>query len=280
MGAGRPTKYKEEYNEHAYKLCLLGYIDEDLAKFFEVDVSTINNWKIEYPKFFESIKSGKEVADANVAESLYKRANGFRYKEVTQELISDDTQKARHEGKVELTVKQWEISKNYFNNKCAYCGSDDKLTKEHIIPFKKNGEFKMENIIPACTSCNCSKQEKDLEEWYKNISFYDEYKLRKIYDYIEFAKNVSEKSESKLTITKIVEKEQAPDTGAAMAWLKNRQSKKWRKFDEDKLTFEQKMALEKLELEKRKLALLESQALGSDDDFEYVFEDEENEKNN
>ena len=44
--------------------------------------------------------------------------------------------------------------------------------------------------------------------------------------------------------------------------------------------FENKIILEKLELEKRKVKLLESQALGSDDDFEYQFEDEENEKNN
>ena len=48
----------------------------------------------------------------------------------------------------------------------------------------------------------------------------------------------------------------------------------------DQREFENKLALEKLELEKRKVKLLENQAMGSDDDFEYVFEDEENEKNN
>lgn len=75
--AGRPTDYKEEHNEQAKKLCLLGATDKDLAEFFEVCEKTINNWKQEYPDFLQSIKEGKQIADAKVAESLYKRATGY-----------------------------------------------------------------------------------------------------------------------------------------------------------------------------------------------------------
>lgn len=80
--AGAPTKYKEEYNEQVYKLCLLGAIDKELADFFEVDESTINNWKLDYPEFFESIKRGKRLADANVAHKLYNRAIGYEHEAV------------------------------------------------------------------------------------------------------------------------------------------------------------------------------------------------------
>ncbi len=79
MGAGRPTKYDEKYAEQAYKLCLLGATDEEMADFFEVTETTINNWKIEFPEFFESIKKGKQVADGNVADRLYQRALGFEH---------------------------------------------------------------------------------------------------------------------------------------------------------------------------------------------------------
>ena len=41
---GRPTKYEEEYNEQAYKLCLLGATDKEIGDFFNVDERTINNW--------------------------------------------------------------------------------------------------------------------------------------------------------------------------------------------------------------------------------------------
>ena len=73
----RPTKYQEAYAEQARKLCLLGYTDAELADFFEVSEATINNWKLEYPEFLESIKKGKAVADAEVSDRLYQRAMGF-----------------------------------------------------------------------------------------------------------------------------------------------------------------------------------------------------------
>lgn len=77
----RPTKYKPSYNQQAYKLCLLMATDKALADFFEVDESTINNWKIEYPKFLESLKKGKIKADAEVAKKLFHRACGYSHRE-------------------------------------------------------------------------------------------------------------------------------------------------------------------------------------------------------
>lgn len=79
--AGRPTNYKKEYDEQAYKLCLLGATDKEMADFFNVKEQTINNWKKNHPSFFESIKRGKIVADANVAKSLYNRALGYSHPE-------------------------------------------------------------------------------------------------------------------------------------------------------------------------------------------------------
>jgi hypothetical protein len=78
MPAGRPTKYKTEYADQAYKLCLLGATDAEMANFFEVDEATINRWKEAHPEFCESIKNGKIKADAEVASSLYKRATGYK----------------------------------------------------------------------------------------------------------------------------------------------------------------------------------------------------------
>ncbi|WP_020212261.1 hypothetical protein [Flavobacterium rivuli] len=70
--AGRPLKYNEAFNMHAHKLCLLGATDAELADFFEVNESTINKWKIDFPLFSESIKNGKKVADMEVAFSMYQ----------------------------------------------------------------------------------------------------------------------------------------------------------------------------------------------------------------
>jgi hypothetical protein len=85
---GRPTKYKEEYAEQAYKLCLLGATDKELANFFEVEEKTVNNWKEQFPKFLQSIKQGKEAADANVADRLYQRAMGYEHDDVELKVVS------------------------------------------------------------------------------------------------------------------------------------------------------------------------------------------------
>ena len=80
--AGRPTKYKKEYCEQAYKLCLLGATDAELADFFEVTESTLNLWKKNHKEFSESLKKGKVVADAEVANKLYKKAVGYEQEAV------------------------------------------------------------------------------------------------------------------------------------------------------------------------------------------------------
>lgn len=79
---GRPSKYKDEYDELAYNYCLLGATDSELADFFDVCEATINNWKIDYPSFLESLKNGKQIADAKVAKALFHRATGYEHEDV------------------------------------------------------------------------------------------------------------------------------------------------------------------------------------------------------
>lgn len=87
---GRPTDYKIEFNEQAEKLCKLGFTDAELGEFFEVTETTINNWKIKHPEFFESIRKGKDLADADVAEKLYQRATGYSHPDVDIKVIDGE----------------------------------------------------------------------------------------------------------------------------------------------------------------------------------------------
>ena len=75
-GPGRKSLYREEYGDQAFKLCLLGATDEELADFFNVAVSTVYLWKVEHPAFSEATIAGKVKADAEVAHSLYRSATG------------------------------------------------------------------------------------------------------------------------------------------------------------------------------------------------------------
>lgn len=75
---GRPTKYDPSLCDRVKDLCLMGATDAEISEIIEIHIDTFYTWKNKYPEFSDAIKEGKEIADANVVKSLYKRANGFK----------------------------------------------------------------------------------------------------------------------------------------------------------------------------------------------------------
>ncbi len=64
------------------------------------------------------------------------------------------------------TAKQWVDKRNEYDQRCAYCFRKPKrLTLDHVVPLIRGGSNAIENCVPACRSCNCSKGPKDLKEW-------------------------------------------------------------------------------------------------------------------
>jgi hypothetical protein len=96
-GPGRKSLYEERYADQAFKLCLLGATDEELADFFSVAVATIYNWKNEHPAFLEATIAGKVKADAEVAHSLYKSATGHHFTAEKVVKKGDDFEAVRYQ---------------------------------------------------------------------------------------------------------------------------------------------------------------------------------------
>jgi len=48
---------------------------------------------------------------------------------------------------------------------CAYCGSTENLTIDHIVALADGGSHSLDNLTVACQSCNSSKGAKPLIEW-------------------------------------------------------------------------------------------------------------------
>lgn len=57
-----------------------------------------------------------------------------------------------------------QLKKDYLF-RCAYCGKISKLTMDHVISINQGGEHSINNIVPACKSCNCSKKDTPLLVW-------------------------------------------------------------------------------------------------------------------
>jgi len=49
---------------------------------------------------------------------------------------------------------------------CCYCGTDGKLSLDHLIPTAKGGPETGDNVVWACRRCNSSKGARDLLQWY------------------------------------------------------------------------------------------------------------------
>ena len=83
----------------------------------------------------------------------------------------------------------WIRAKEYFGYKCAYCGKQGALTKEHVVPVSKGGGFTVDNIIPACPHCNSSKKNRDLEEWYTNQDYYKKERYTEVIEFLKTKEN-------------------------------------------------------------------------------------------
>lgn len=73
------------------------------------------------------------------------------------------------------------------NNTCIYCGSNKKLTLDHIKPKSRGGDNSWKNLVTCCFECNVKKGDMDLDKFlkYNNLKMrYQPYKPNYL-NYIE-----------------------------------------------------------------------------------------------
>lgn len=86
MAKGKASEWLDED-----KLLLLqgwardGLSDEQIADNMGISVRTLYRWKNEYCQLCHALKKGKDAADREIENALFKRAKGYDYKEVREE---------------------------------------------------------------------------------------------------------------------------------------------------------------------------------------------------
>ncbi|WP_082949734.1 HNH endonuclease [Mycobacterium sp. ACS4331] len=73
----------------------------------------------------------------------------------------------RRMAKVEhdLTPQQWSALKQAWGG-CAYCGAADAdLQKDCMLAISRGGRYTLDNVVPACGSCNASKCNSEVTGW-------------------------------------------------------------------------------------------------------------------
>jgi 5-methylcytosine-specific restriction endonuclease McrA len=65
----------------------------------------------------------------------------------------------------DLTSEQWVGIRDAWGG-CAYCGATDlPLQRDCVLPISRGGRYTVENIVPACRSCNASKSNGEVTSW-------------------------------------------------------------------------------------------------------------------
>jgi 5-methylcytosine-specific restriction endonuclease McrA len=65
----------------------------------------------------------------------------------------------------DLTDEQWAALKAAWNG-CAYCGATDRpLQRDCVLALSRGGRYTLDNIVPACGSCNASKCNDEVTGW-------------------------------------------------------------------------------------------------------------------
>ena len=136
------------------------------------------------PKKRQQIKElSKKARDSGVYYEWLKNNNK------SKEYVEKRMQHKKHN----ISKKEWEACKAYFDYKCAYCRLSEKehkqkykqgLHKEHV---QHDGSNDITNCVPSCKVCNSSKHTSTLTEWYnKNNPVFTQYRLNKINKWLEY----------------------------------------------------------------------------------------------
>lgn len=128
-----------------------GLTDEQIASNIGIGRTTLHEWKIKYPNVANTLKSGKEIVDRNVENALYKRALGYKYKEVktietengvfetitTKEVVPDVT--AQIFWLKNRKPKEWRDKQNIEHSGSIDNNPYKELTSEELKKLAKDG---------------------------------------------------------------------------------------------------------------------------------------------
>lgn len=204
-------EYYLEYNRNYYqnnKEYHRNYVEENKErrkKYFETNRERIQEY---LKKYHEENKKDvqrqrRKYYEENKELILERNRN---YRKENRHILKQAQQRRRAVKKKlprTLTIEQWESTKSHFLNSCSYCGMSEEehlktfkevLHQDHFIPLKSGGEYTHNNIIPACRSCNSSKNEQNFFEWYPTYKHYSKKREKSILKFLGYKENVQQLS--------------------------------------------------------------------------------------
>ncbi len=104
MKSGRRGKYSSDIPAKVKTWCEEGKTEKEICKKLNVGHSAFGEWKNKYPELMDALKQGKKKPDDEVENSLFKRATGYEYEEVTTSVQSKGGEQYTEVKKVKKSI--------------------------------------------------------------------------------------------------------------------------------------------------------------------------------
>jgi 5-methylcytosine-specific restriction endonuclease McrA len=105
-----------------------------------------------------SAKINAQKAAYHAAHPEYRRAKDQAYRARSQAALGS------------FTGPEWRDLQERWGHVCAYCGEAGPLEADHRVPLARGGTNYIDNILPACRSCNGRKHRSTEEEFRQRLA--------------------------------------------------------------------------------------------------------------
>lgn len=112
----------------------------------------------------EKIKKQRFEYRENHRQELRQKTK--EYKKANPHIVNNYilSRKARKKLNGVFYISAKELQKLYLSD-CFYCGDNENIQIDHVVPISKGGTHSIGNLVPACAECNLSKRDKFLSQW-------------------------------------------------------------------------------------------------------------------
>jgi len=178
--------YRERHYEQKrerdrrYRLANAGKVREWMKRWQQANRDKVRRknyqWRQRNLEKMREIRRKWREANPDRMRELHRRRNVLR-------------RSARRRALSPVTRAQIDARFALWNNHCAFCAVDaidprnrgyERLTVEHVLALNKGGLDEAANVIPSCHSCNSSKHDSPVEDWYRQQPWFTEARWRKI----------------------------------------------------------------------------------------------------
>jgi 5-methylcytosine-specific restriction endonuclease McrA len=107
-------------------------------------------------------------------ESKRESARKYQHTHPIQASLNQQTRRARKRtnGVYPVSAKQVKNLYASFRGLCAWCMEREATELDHVVSIKQGGVHGLQNLLPACRSCNRNKADKEPWSWYQRQEFY------------------------------------------------------------------------------------------------------------